>query len=55
MLAEINLRRMVAEDVSSNFLKEQQFREDAGRVLLASIVGMAVAGLWIWIGARAGG
>ncbi|TPK42653.1 MULTISPECIES: hypothetical protein [unclassified Mesorhizobium] len=51
LLAEIRLRRMVAD--SSNLSKEPQFRENAGRVLLASIVGMAIAGIWLWISARA--
>ncbi|RWO95096.1 hypothetical protein [Mesorhizobium sp.] len=52
LLAEIRLRRLVAD--SSNFSKEPQFRDNAGRVLLGSIVGMAIAGLWLWISASAG-
>lgn len=43
---------MVAD--SSNISKEPQFRDNVGRVLLGSIVGMAIAGLWLWISARAG-
>ncbi|MER9691958.1 hypothetical protein NKJ16_08470 [Mesorhizobium sp. M0179] len=52
LLAEIRLRRMAAD--SSNFSKAPQFRENAGRLLLASIIGVAIAGLWMWISAEAG-
>lgn len=54
MLAEVWLRRMIADGDSSNIVKAQQLSANAGRVLLASIVGMGIAGLRAWISTRAG-
>lgn len=45
ILADIRLRRLAGSARTA---------DAAGRVLLASIVGLFIAGLWFWICARAG-
>jgi hypothetical protein len=53
LLAEIRLRRMVTNASDSEPFHNRTV-SSAGRVLLASIVGMAIASLWLWIAVRAG-
>ncbi|TPM25683.1 hypothetical protein [Mesorhizobium sp. B2-3-4] len=48
LLAEIRIRRLTGAS------GDHPQMAPAGRVLLASLVGLFIAGLWIWISLRAG-